>query len=58
MAMWTGVSERRSFQVIARFEDHASGSEDNRAALNPLMSAAHQRKFDAVLVWKLDRFGP
>jgi len=25
--------------------------------LNKLMTAAKQRKFDAVLVWKLDRFG-
>jgi DNA invertase Pin-like site-specific DNA recombinase len=46
------------FEIVARFEDHASGSEDNRPALNRLMPAAHQRKFDAVLVgsWMLRAF--
>src|SRR6266851_6924186 len=28
-----------------------------RPALNRLMADAHQRRFDAVLVWKIDRFG-
>jgi DNA invertase Pin-like site-specific DNA recombinase len=34
-----------------------SGSKASRPALNRLMQDAHRRKFDAVLVWKLDRFG-
>src|SRR5256885_15092762 len=34
-----------------------TGSKDSRPALNRLMADASQRKFDAVLVWKLDRFG-
>ena len=34
-----------------------SGSKDSRPALNRLMNAAGQRKFDAVLVWKIDRWG-
>jgi DNA invertase Pin-like site-specific DNA recombinase len=34
-----------------------TGSKDSRPALNRLMADAGQRKFDAVLVWKLDRFG-
>jgi DNA invertase Pin-like site-specific DNA recombinase len=34
-----------------------SGSKNSRPALNRLMADASQRKFDAVLVWKLDRFG-
>jgi DNA invertase Pin-like site-specific DNA recombinase len=38
--------------------DHGvSGSRESRPALNELMDGARQRKFDAVLVWKLDRFG-
>jgi DNA invertase Pin-like site-specific DNA recombinase len=49
--------ERRGFQIVARFEDHASGSENNRPEFNRLMSAPQQRTFDAVPVWKLDRFG-
>jgi DNA invertase Pin-like site-specific DNA recombinase len=35
----------------------ASGSKDSRPALNRLMADAHRRRFDVVLVWKLDRFG-
>jgi len=34
-----------------------TGSKDSRPALNRLMADACQRRFDAVLVWKLDRFG-
>jgi len=34
-----------------------SGSKTSRPALNRLMADAQRRKFDAVLVWKLDRFG-
>jgi DNA invertase Pin-like site-specific DNA recombinase len=34
-----------------------SGSKDSRPELNRLMADAHKRRFDVVLVWKLDRFG-
>jgi len=34
-----------------------SGSKDSRPALNRLMTDVSQRRADAVLVWKLDRFG-
>lgn len=34
-----------------------SGSKDSRPALNRLMADAHAHRFDAVLVWKIDRFG-
>ena len=34
-----------------------SGTKDKRPELNRLMSDAHKRRFDVVLVWKLDRFG-
>ncbi len=34
-----------------------SGSKDSRPELNKLVADAHRRKLDAVLVWKLDRFG-
>src|SRR5271169_1528914 len=36
---------------------HSDGSKDSRPALNRLMADAGLRKFDTVLVWKLDRFG-
>lgn len=34
-----------------------SGSKESRPALNRLMTDAHLRRFDAILVWRLDRFG-
>jgi DNA invertase Pin-like site-specific DNA recombinase len=34
-----------------------SGCKESRPALNRLISAACRRRFDAVLVWKIDRFG-
>src|SRR5580700_5711230 len=47
----------RGWTIIREYTDLGiSGSKDSRPALNQLMADAHQRKFDAVLVWKLDRF--
>ena len=34
-----------------------SGAKASRPQLDRLMKDAHQRRFDAVLVWKLDRWG-
>lgn len=34
-----------------------SGSKESRPELNRLMADAHRRKFEAVLCWKIDRFG-
>src|SRR5207253_770005 len=34
-----------------------SGCKESRPALNRLMSDACRRRFDAILVWKIDRFG-
>ena len=34
-----------------------SGSKESRPQLNRLMEAAKSREFDAVLCWKIDRFG-
>ena len=48
---------RRELVVIAEYVDHISGSKDSRPELNRLMADAHGRKFDAVLVWKIDRWG-
>jgi DNA invertase Pin-like site-specific DNA recombinase len=49
---------RRGWQIVAEFTDQGvSGSKESRPALNRLMSDACRRTFDAVLVWKIDRFG-
>src|SRR6202521_5123123 len=50
--------ERRGFEIAGEYTDVGiSGSKDSRPALNRLMADAKQRRFDAVCVWKLDRFG-
>jgi len=49
---------RRDWQIVEEYVDRGvSGSKDSRPALNRLMVHAHRRKFDAVLVWKIDRWG-
>lgn len=48
----------RNFEVVEEYCDKGvSGSKDSRPALNKLMEAAKQRRFDAILVWRLDRWG-
>jgi DNA invertase Pin-like site-specific DNA recombinase len=50
-------AERRGLAIVGEYIDRMTGSKDSRPSLNRLMADAGQRKFDAVLVWKLDRFG-
>jgi DNA invertase Pin-like site-specific DNA recombinase len=49
--------ERRNLTVVAEYEDTISGAKDSRPALQRLLADARARKFDAVAVWKIDRFG-
>jgi DNA invertase Pin-like site-specific DNA recombinase len=48
---------RRELIITEEYIDHVSGSKESRPALNKLMADAHGRKFDVVLVWKIDRWG-
>ena len=49
--------ERRGWQIAGEYVDRGvSGSKDRRPALDQMMGAAQGRKFDVMLVWKLDRF--
>ena len=51
-------ASRRGWSVNKEYIDQGvSGSKESRPALNDLMADAQRRKFDAVLVWKIDRFG-
>jgi DNA invertase Pin-like site-specific DNA recombinase len=50
-------AKNRELTITDEYIDRMSGSKDLRPALNRLMADATKRKFDAVLVWKLDRFG-
>jgi DNA invertase Pin-like site-specific DNA recombinase len=50
--------KRRGWKIAGEYVDVGhSGAKDSRPQLDRLMTDAHQRRFDAVLTWKLDRFG-
>jgi putative DNA-invertase from lambdoid prophage Rac len=49
---------RRGWQIVGDYIDTGwSGAKASRPELDRLMKDAALRRFDAVLVWKLDRFG-
>lgn len=49
--------QRRQWTVVEEFIDSGiSGSKESRPALNRLLADAKRRKFDAVLVYRYDRF--
>lgn len=50
-------AKRRGFTIYKEYVDTGfSGSKEKRPALNQLGQDAGKHKFDAVLVWKFDRF--
>src|ERR1700722_3337854 len=50
--------QRRGWPIEGEYVDlGVSGAKDSRPELNRLMSDAKRRRFDSILVWKLDRFG-
>ena len=50
-------AERRGWTVAGEYVDVGiSGTKEKRPELDRLMSDAHRRRFDAVVVWKFDRF--
>ena len=50
-------AERRGWKIADEYIDTGvSGAKDSRPELNRLMADAHRRRFDAVIVWKFDRF--
>jgi DNA invertase Pin-like site-specific DNA recombinase len=49
--------QRRGWNISSEYVDSGiSGSKDSRPRLNELMLDANRRRFDAVVVWKFDRF--
>jgi DNA invertase Pin-like site-specific DNA recombinase len=51
-------AEARGWTVTGEYLDRGvSGARDSRPELNRMIADAKRRKFDAILVWKLDRFG-
>lgn len=49
--------ERRGWRFAGEYVDEGiSGAKDSRPELNKLMADAHRRRFDAIVVWRFDRF--
>jgi putative DNA-invertase from lambdoid prophage Rac len=49
---------RRGMEVVGEYIDTGwSGAKASRPELDRLMQDARMRRFDAILVWKLDRWG-
>jgi DNA invertase Pin-like site-specific DNA recombinase len=57
MYLFHGLNRCRRRSEALKNDHGISGSKDRRPALDKLMKAARAREFDAVLVFKLDRFG-
>lgn len=51
------AAEARSMTVALEIEETGSGARNDRPGLQRLMDAARRGRIDAVLCWKLDRFG-
>ena len=49
--------QANGWEIAEVYEDAMSGAKSGRPGLLRLLADAGQRKFDAVLVWELDRFG-
>jgi resolvase-like protein len=51
-------AQARGLTIVQEYTDVGfSGSKDSRPALNQLKTDARRRRFDSVLVWKIDRWG-
>src|SRR5580704_6335391 len=53
----TDYVERRGWTLTNVYQDQMSGAKASRPGLDQLMADARCRRFDVVVVWKLDRFG-
>lgn len=49
--------EARRWQAIEYLDEGVSGASETRKALDALMRDARRRRFDALVVWRLDRLG-
>ena len=49
--------KNRGYEVVGVYRDVISGIKSSRPQLDALMKDCFQKKFDAVVVWKLDRLG-
>ncbi len=50
-------ADRRAWKIAGEYIDVGiSGAREKRPELDRMMADAHRRRFDAVVVWKFDRF--
>jgi DNA invertase Pin-like site-specific DNA recombinase len=47
---------RRGWQIVCEYVDSATGSRENRPALDKLLAQCRKRAVDAVVVYRYDRF--
>lgn len=52
-----GAARARGLDVVLEIEETGSGARNDRPGLERIMEAARKGEIDAVLCWKLDRFG-
>ena len=49
--------QRRGWTIVAEYVDVGiSGAKEKRPELDRLLTDAHRRSFDSVVVWRFDRF--
>ena len=49
--------EARGWSAVEYLDEGVSGTKERRPALDRLVADARRRKFDALIVWRLDRLG-
>lgn len=47
---------KQAWPIAGEYVDHESGSKPNREQFKQLFTHAHQKRFDTVVFWALDRF--
>jgi DNA invertase Pin-like site-specific DNA recombinase len=52
------LAEQRGFEIVGEYCDEGvSGSSDSRPQLDRMLADAQRGKFQAILIWRLDRLG-
>lgn len=51
------VARERGYEIIGKYEDHASGADAKRPELDKMILLAKQHKIDRIMATKLDRIG-
>lgn len=50
-------AQARGVEISGEYIDHISGAKESRPALNQLFADARRGRFQALVVWKIDRLG-